>query len=53
MKEIGYAREKRVWVKIKRSEAIKKGWRIQKTTWIEINKGDADNVIMRSRFVAK
>ena len=53
MTEIGYARRKKVWTKIRRSIAIRNGWRIIKTKWIDINKGDAKDPIYRSRFVGK
>ena len=39
-KEILFVREKGVWSKIKRSVAKTKGWRVLKTRWIDINKGD-------------
>ena len=53
MTEIGYARRKNVWTKIRRSEAVRRGWKIIKTKWIDINKGDAKNPMYRSRFVGK
>ena len=52
-KEIAYIRQKKVWRKIRRSEAIQKGWKIVKTRWIDVNKGDKFNPNYRSRFVAK
>ena len=51
--EIGYAKKKNVWSKIKRSVAEKRGWKIVKTKWIDTNKGDAKTPVYRSRFVAK
>ena len=51
--EIGYVREKRVWVKIPRAVAISRGWKIIKTRWIDINKGDMLHPNYRSRFVGK
>ena len=51
-KEMSYIKEKKVWVKVRRSEAIRKGWKIVKTRWIDINKGDSDNPNHRSRLVA-
>ena len=53
MTEIGYAKKKNVWTKIRRSEAMRKGWKIIKTKWIDINKGDQKNPVYRSRFVGK
>ena len=50
---ISYVRMKRVWVKIPRSEAIRKGWKMIKTRWIDINKGDKQNPLHRSSFVGK
>jgi len=52
-KEIEYADKKGVWIKIPRSEALAKGWKIVKTRWLDINKGDAMAPLYRSRFVAK
>ena len=52
-KEIDYVREKEVWVKISRQEAQKKGWKIIKTRWIDINKGDDEEPVYRSRLVGK
>ena len=51
--EIEYARRKKVWIKITRAEAKRRGWKIIKTRWIDINKGDSNHPIHRSRFVAK
>ena len=53
MVEIGYVREKRVWRKITRAEAMKRGIKVIKTRWLDINKGDKWNPNYRSRFVAK
>ena len=52
-KEIEYVRKKEVWIKISRKLAIANGWKIIKTRWIDINKGDDDNPIYRSRAVGK
>ena len=38
--ELDYAGKKRVWTKVTREEARRKGWRIIKTRWTDINKGD-------------
>lgn len=51
--EIGFVRKKKVWIKIRRDMAIKKKWKIIKTRWIDINKGDKQNPVMRSRLVGK
>ena len=51
--EMQYIRSKKVWDKIRRDEAIKKGAKIIKTRWLDINKGDAWNPNHRSRFVGK
>ena len=53
MLEIAYAHQKKVWTKIPRSEAHRRGWKIVKTRWIDINKGDANNRKYRSRLVAR
>ena len=42
-KEIQYVRDMRVYDKIPRSMATTKGWKIMKTRWIDINKGDDEN----------
>ena len=52
-KEIGYVRDKRVWTIIPRSTAKARGWKVIKTRWIDINKGDDANPICRSRLVGK
>ena len=41
--EVKYVRDKQVWKKITRREAQAKGWKIIKTRWIDINKGDDVN----------
>ena len=53
LKEIGYANAKHVWSKLSREDAKAKGWKILKTRWIDINKGDEDKMDIRCRFVAK
>ena len=53
MQELGYVKDKKVWVKITRKEAIRRGMKIIKTRWIDINKGDVEDPNYRSRFVAK
>ena len=51
--EIGYAQNKPVWKKIPRWQAKEKGWKIIKSRWIDINKGDDDQPNYRSRMVGK
>ena len=53
LKEIEYIKKKRVYVKIPRNKAIANGWKIIKTRWIDVNKGDEKNPQYRSRFVGK
>ena len=48
-----YARDMRVYNKIHRSQAVRNGWKIIKTRWIDINKGDDVNPKYRSRLVRK
>ena len=45
--------EKQVYRKISREEALRKGYPIVKVRWIDVNKGDADQPVYRSRLVAK
>ena len=52
-KEIQYIKQKQVRTKISRSEANRKGIKIVKGRWIDVNKGDAHNPIFWSRYVAK
>ena len=51
--EIEFVKKKNVYVKIPRRLAILNGWKIVKTRWIDVNKGDEKNPLYRSRFVAK
>ena len=51
--EIQYAEKKPVWEKIPRSLAKEKGWKIVKSRWIDINKGDDKNPNYRSRMIGK
>ena len=53
LKEMQYIDEKKVWKVIPRSEALKHGWKIIDTRWIDINKGDKQRPNYRSRLVAK
>lgn len=39
-KEMSYIREKQVWDVISRREAEDKRWKVVKTRWIDIDKGD-------------
>ena len=52
-KEIDYVIKKNVWNKIRRSEALRNNWKIIDTRWIDINKGDDEHPIHRSRLVGK
>ena len=51
--EIEYAEKKPVWKKIPRWKAKEEGWKIIKSRWIDINKGDDDKPNYRSRMVGK
>ena len=51
--EIAYADKKPVWEKILRETAKGKGWKIVKSRWIDINKGDDLNPNYRSRMMGK
>ena len=42
-KEVGYIRDKRVYNKILRSQAVSNGWKVVQTRWSDINKGDDEN----------
>lgn len=53
LKEIEYVNDKKVWVKVKRSEAQRKGWKVIKGKWIDLNKGDKERPNYRSRYVGK
>ena len=50
-KEVQYIRDKRVYDKIPRSQAIRNRWNIIQARWIHINKGDDENPVYRSRMV--
>ena len=52
-KEMKYVRDMRVWAKIPRKLAQARGWKIIRTRWIDINKGDDENPVYRSRLVGK
>ena len=51
--EMGYIKQKGVWTKIPRAVAHAKGWKIVKTRWIDINKGDDSNPVYRGGLVGK
>lgn len=53
MKEIGYIRDKKVWRRMTRKEAVARGIKIIPVRWIDINKGDSESPVYRSRLVAK
>ena len=52
-KEIGYVEDKKVWTKMPRKEAQRRGIKVVDVRWVDINKGDLNNPIYRSRLVAK
>ena len=52
-KEMRYIRDMRVYNKIPRSQAVRNGWKIVKTRWIDINRGDDANPVYQSRLVGK
>ena len=52
-KEMQYVKDKGVWTKIPRAVALARGWKIVKTRWIDINKGDDEHPVYRSRLVGK
>ena len=51
--EVQYIRDKRVYDKVPRSQAIRNGWKIIQTRWIDINKANHENPVYRSRMVGK
>ena len=52
-KEVTYIRDKRVYDKFPRHQAMRNKWKIIRTRWIDINKGDDENPVDRSRLVGK
>ena len=52
-KEVTYLRGERVYDKIPRHQALRGKWKIIRTRWININKGDDQNPVYRSRLVGK
>ena len=53
LKEVEHVNQKHVWVKIPRSKAKEMGWKVLKARWIDINKGDGQSPMLRSRYVGK
>ena len=51
--EVIYIRDKRVYDKIPRQQALRSKWKIIRTRSIDINKGDDENPVYRSRLVGK
>ena len=51
--EMNYVHKRGVWRKVPRSLAVRNGWKIIATRWIDTNKGDKANPNYRSRLVAK
>ena len=43
LKEIQYTKDKKVWRRIPREEALRRGYKIVKGPWIDVNKGDSTN----------
>ena len=50
--EITWVRQKGVYRKIPRSEALERGLKVIRVRWIDINKGDDSQPVYRSRLVA-
>ena len=53
LKEMKYVKEKEVWQPISQDEARRRGWKVVKTRWIDINKGDEDMPNYLSLLAAK
>ena len=51
--EVDYIKRMGVWIKITRSEALAKQIKILGTRWIDVNKGDKENQLLRSRLVGQ
>ena len=51
--EMHYINGRGVWRKVPKELADRNGWKIIKTRWIDINKGDSTTPNYRSRLVAK
>ena len=52
LEEIEYIHRKGVYQRIRRQDALKKGIKILRTRWVDVNKGDSINTNHRGRFVA-
>ena len=52
-KEMQYIEDKKVWKRMTRREANRRGIKIVGVRWVDINKGDHKNPFYRSRLVAK
>ena len=51
--EMKYIHSKNVWAKMSKEEAVKLGYKIVATRWIDTDKGDEQNPNYRSRLVGK
>ena len=51
--ELDYIAQKRVWEVAPREEARRNGWKIIKSRWFDINKGDDIAAQYRCRLVGK
>ena len=51
--ELDYISQKQVWEIVPREEARRNGWKVIKSRWIDINKGDDVASLYRSRLVGK
>merc|ERR1712086_771926 len=51
--ELDYIAQKKVWEVVPREEARRNGWKIIKSRWIDINKGDDIAALYRSRLVGE
>ena len=51
--ELDYIAKDKVWEVVPREEARRNGWKIIKSRWIDINKGDDTAALYRSRLVGK
>ncbi|MDA8583907.1 hypothetical protein N9L68_06720 [bacterium] len=52
-KEVGSIRDKKVYRNIPRHTATRNGWKVIRTRWTDINKGNGMNPKYRSRLVGK
>ena len=52
-KELEYINKKNVWKKIPRHVAMQSQWKVISTRWVDINKGDDERPVHRSRLVGK